>query len=141
MAITHTIRIGAPSEAVFVLYADVPSWTEWDSQTEDVSLPSGLTQGSAGWLKPCKGPKARIEVTQVRPGRSFTVESRLPFCRMVFGHDLQDDGVQTEATHWVRFTGPLAFLFRRVIGTGIDATLPDTLLGLKRVAEGRQTAR
>jgi hypothetical protein len=136
MTITHSIAVAAPRAAVFALYEDVALWPAWDRETAEVFLPDGLRQGSAGWLRPRKGPKARVRVAEVVPGRSFTMESQLPLCRMHFGHDLEEDGAQTTATHSVRFSGPLGFLFRRLVGREIDATLPATLLGLKRAGEG-----
>jgi hypothetical protein len=89
-------------------------------------------------LKPRSGPKARIWVTEVTQDRSFTAESALPLCRMHFDHMLDETGGVTTATHALRFTGPLAFLFRRLIGTGIHRTLPTTLKGLKAAAEARR---
>lgn len=134
MTIVHRITINVPRERVFALYADVGSWPMWDSETIEVGL-SALRSGATGWLKPRQGPTAKIRVTDVVPDRSFTVEARLPLCRMQFGHELDGTESQTVASHWVRFEGPLAFLFRRLIGSGIDRTLPNTLAGLKRAAE------
>lgn len=134
MDISHSIRIVAPRDKVFALYADPASWPVWDSETVAVHLPS-LGEGASGWLKPRQGPKAKIKVTEVTQDRSFTVESALPFCRIQFGHELAGEGSGTHVTHWVRFTGPLAPLFRRLIGNGIDRSLPDTLAGLKRASE------
>lgn len=141
MTIQHQIEIAAPADVVFSLYEDVGSWATWDSETSAVHLPGGLRAGSAGWLKPREGPKASIRVSEVVPRRSFTVEARLPLCRMRFGHELSEASGRTIATHWVRFSGPLAFLFRRLIGKGIDATLPATLLGFKRASEERHLNR
>lgn len=134
MAISHSTHITAPRNRVFALYEDVASWPAWDSETMDVHLPS-LGPGASGWLKPRQGPKAKIKVTEFTRDRSFTVESTLPFCRIQFGHDLIDEGNQTRVTHWVRFIGPLAPLFRQLIGSGMDRSLPDTLAGLKRASE------
>lgn len=134
MSIVHRIEIAAPADRVFLLYQDIAAWPVWDAETVAVSLP-GLFRGASGWLQPRQGPRAKIRVADVVPGRSFTVEGRLPLCRMHFGHELEARDDCTIAVHWVRFTGPLAFLFRRLIGRGIDKTLPDTLAGLKRVSE------
>ncbi|MBN9886238.1 SRPBCC family protein [Salipiger abyssi] len=134
MTIAHTIEIDAPATNVFALYANPELWPIWDSETKAVGLPE-LRRGAAGWLEPREGPRAKIRVTEVLPNRSFTIEGQLPLCRMTFGHELTGNGQRTSATHWVAFSGPLAFLFRRLIGAGIDRTLPNTLAGLKRVSE------
>lgn len=134
MDISHSIAIRASRSRVFSLYSEVTSWPAWDTEVATVKL-AGLRPGESGWLKPRSGPKAAIRVVSVEVDRSFTIESRLPFCRVHFGHDLTgEDGVVT-ATHWVRFSGALAFLFRRLIGREIDRTLPATLADLKRASE------
>jgi len=135
MSIAHRIEIKASREAVFALYANISSWCDWDTEVQAVHLSEGLRVGSHGWLKPRQGPKAKIRVTEVVPNVSFTVEGMLPLCRMEFGHELLSQADCTVAAHSVRFVGPLAFLFRRLIGRGIDSTLPDTLAGLKRASE------
>lgn len=141
MTISHKIRISSPREVIFSLYEDVASWPEWDRETAEVFLPEGLQPGATGWLRPRKGPKARVRVAGVVAGRSFTMEGSLPLCRMYFDHDLEEEGGQVTATHSVRFCGPLSFLFRRVIGREIDAALPNTLRGLKRSAESKILSR
>ena len=135
--ICHSVVISAPPEVVFGHYADVSSWPLWDEQVAEVSLPEGLVAGSAGWLKPAHGPRARIAVTEAEAGKSFTVESRLPLCRMIFTHRLETDGTGTRATHCLAFRGPLAFAFRRLLGPSLGAALPSALAGLKRMSEAR----
>lgn len=130
----HRTRTAAPPGAVFSLYKDVASWPAWDADTLAVSLP-GLTVGATGWLKPRKGPKVRLEVVEVTQDRSFTVQAALPFCRMRFGHDLRAAAGETTIEHSVRFDGPLAFVFRRLIGRDIDRSLPETLAALKAASE------
>ena len=136
MRISQTIWINASSENVFERYADISSWTLWDPEVADVHLPEGLRIGSAGWLRAQTGPKANLRIVEVVQSRSFTVESRLPLCRMTFGHVLESHGAQTAATHWVTFSGPLSFIFRRLIGRQVNASLPQTMRGLKRACEG-----
>ena len=135
MDIVQQITIQASAAVVYAQYEQVVSWPEWDREVTGVSLSNGLKVGSHGWLQPRSGPKASIQVTKVVPGVSFAIESLLPFCRMAFEHDLREHEQGTIAVHSVRFVGPLAFIFRRVIGKEIEQTLPSTLAGLKRVSE------
>jgi hypothetical protein len=131
----HRITIHSAPERVFATYADTAAWPTWDSEVAAVDLPSGLQLGAEGILTPRKGPKARIMVTEITPNRSFTITARLPLCKMQFGHQLTANQGNVIATHWVQFSGPLAFLFRRLIGAGITKTLPETLRGLKLYCE------
>jgi hypothetical protein len=135
VVIDQSVQIIAPVEAVFRRYADVQSWPDWDSEVAAVDLPQGLVPGATGWLKPRRGPRASLVVTEVEQDRSFTIQSRLPLCEMRFGHSLLAQGDITTARHWVSFVGPLAPLFRHLIGRSIAATLPATLAGLKAACE------
>lgn len=137
MQIKASIEIEAKPVQVFELYRVVADWASWDPEVVEASLPNGLTLGAEGWLKPNAGPRAAIQIIEVTEGLSFTVVSRLPLCRMLFGHRLAEIDGRTIATHWVEFSGPLSFLFRRVVGNAIQASLPRTMQGLKCACESR----
>ena len=127
--------IAAPPEAILALYRRPQDWPLWDPELSAVDLPGGLTPGATGTLTPRNGPKARITVARVAPD-GFAVTTRLPLCTMTFDHSLTPEGAATRARHWVRFDGPLAPLFRRLIGPGLAAGLGATMAGLKAAAEG-----
>ncbi|PTV94657.1 polyketide cyclase/dehydrase/lipid transport protein [Rhodobacter aestuarii] len=134
----HSIAISAAPQAVFARYEAVETWPRWDPEVLEVYLPEGLLAGARGWLKPRKGPKSTIIVTEVDHGRSFTVESPLPFGTLRFHHRLEATDTGCTTTHWISFTGPLAFLFAMTAGRSIEAGLPQTLAGLKAECEGTE---
>jgi len=125
---------------IYDLYAEVSNWPMWDPEVERASVSGPFVVGTAGTLKPKGGPESKIELIEVSPGRSFTVRCRLPFCEMIFGHELVQTASLATATHTVSFTGPLSKIFGFLIGRGIKKTLPSTMNGLKRAAEARQRA-
>ena len=130
----HEMHVDAAPSAVFSRYRDVSNWPAWDPETLAADLP-GLEVGATGWLKPRQGPRAKVAIVEVTEGRSFTVEGRLPLCRMHFGHELRETATGTLVTHSVGFSGPLAFVFQRLVGRELDRTLPLTLAGLKAASE------
>jgi hypothetical protein len=132
---TQSIDIHASAERVYSLYADLTSWPTWDPSVVEVNLPSGLRVGSSGWLRPKDGPRTRISIYEASDGQSFTVQSHLPGCRMLFGHTLQTVAGGVRATHTLSFAGPLAFVFRRLLGAKIASTLSGALQGLKHMSE------
>lgn len=133
-----SIEIEASAADVHHAWRQVELWPLWDPEVLAVSLPDGLVAGAKGWLQPRGGPRALITVT--RSGvDSFDVESRLPLCRMVFGHCLEATAGGTRVTHDVKFFGLSAPLFRQIIGRQIAAALPATLAGLKRHVETGET--
>jgi len=140
MRIQASAEIRAKPRQVFELYQDAAGWNRWDPEVAEAALPRGLAPGSTGWLKPIAGPRTRIRVIEVTQDRSFLVESRLPLCRMRFGHEVSERSDGSEVVHWVEFTGPLGFLFRRLIGNSFRESLPRTMHGLKQASEARTVA-
>jgi hypothetical protein len=132
---SRSIDIHASAERVYCLYADLTSWPTWDPSVIEVNLPSGLRVGSSGWLRAKEGPRTRISINEASDAQSFTVQSHLPGCRMLFGHTLQKVAGGVRATHTLSFSGPLAFVFRRLLGAKIANTLPGALQGLKHMSE------
>jgi hypothetical protein len=135
MNFQHAVNIAAKPADIFKLYANVAEWPKWDPEVIESSLSGAFAAGAVGSIKPKGGPKSKIELTEVKPNVGFTVRCKLPLCVMTFGHELVAKGATTTATHSVSFTGFLAPLFGRLIGTGIQKTLPATMEGLKRAAE------
>ncbi len=139
MNFQNSVHIAAAPADIFNLYADVHGWSKWDPEVVESSISGAFTAGAVGMIKPKGGPKSKIEFIEVKPNVAFTARCKLPLCVMTFEHELAPKGSTTTATHRVTFAGLLAPLFGRLIGTGIQRTLPATLEGLKRAAEaGRQ---
>jgi Polyketide cyclase / dehydrase and lipid transport len=130
------ILINASPAGIFRLYSDVEGWKNWDPEVEWSKLDGAFVAGSHGKLKPPKAPAAAIRLVDVQDSQSFTVESKLPLCRVIFEHELVPKGISTEVQHRVSFSGLLSPLFAYLIGRKIDAGFPSTLAGLKEIAEG-----
>ncbi len=137
MSIEHSVVIDRPIGDVFNIYKDVSSWAIWDPDVEAVALDGPFAANSTGWLKPTGAPKTKTRMVSVNEPGEFTVEAKLPLCTMSFGHRLIEEDERTTATHTVHFTGLLAPLFSRVIGSKIQAGIDSTLQGLKRYAEAQ----
>lgn len=135
MQFEERIDVQAPRHMVFALYADVAAWATWDPDVRSSAIVGPFASGSTGTLHPTKGPAARIRFTEVVADRSFTVESTLPLCTMRFEHELSDTATGSSAVHRVSFSGLLAPIFSRIIGSQIRKGLPHTMRGLQRAAE------
>lgn len=129
------ILINASPACIFRLYSDVEGWKNWDPEVEWSEMDGAFVASSYGNLKPPKGPALGIHLVDVKDNQSFTVESKLPLCRVLFEHELIPKGASTEVRHRVSFSGLLSPLFAYLIGRKIDAGFPRTLAGLKEIAE------
>lgn len=135
MPIEHSITIASTPEHIFGIYKDVDSWAQWDPDIEAVGMDGEFTVGTKGWLKPVGAPKTSTRLASVSEPSSFTVESKLPLCKMRFEHELQMVDAGTHVTHRVLFTGPLAGVFSLLVGGKIQKGIKGTMEGLKRYAE------
>jgi hypothetical protein len=140
MQVEQSVLVNAAPERVFALYADVPNWNRWDPDTKASSISGPFQTGTGGSLTPTKGNTVPMLLTSVVPNHSFTVEAKIPLFRMVFEHELRPVGNATKVIHRVTFSGALAFLLGRVIGTQLKKGLPVTLAKLKATAEATKGA-
>lgn len=131
-----TVHVQATPAQVFALWADSPGWAAWDPDVKAASIDGPFVAGATGTITPTQGPTMRIRVTRVVPDRAFDAEARLPLCTMRFVHECEAEGDRTRVTHRVHFEGPLAFVFRRVIGPSLERGIPGTMAGLRRAVEG-----
>jgi hypothetical protein len=65
----------------------------------------------------------------------FSSTSWLPLTRLDFVHTVEAVAEGTRITHRAEFSGPLAFIFRRLVGRGIAAGMPGAVATLARLAE------
>lgn len=133
--LSEEITVNAKPERVFALYEDVTNWNRWDPDVASSSITGPFTVGTSGKLKPTKGPEAKIEILSIERNKSFTVQSRLPLCTIMFEHELLAVKGSTRVIHRVSFNGLLSFFFGRVVGSQIRKGLPGTLRGLKQAVE------
>ena len=134
-SLQFSILIHASPEAVQSVYADVAHWHVWDPDTQSAQLDGPFTVGTTGRLRPTKGLPIRMLLTEVTPGRGFTVQSTVLGCTMSFEHVLTPVAQGVEVTHRVTFSGWLAGLLMRLVGKPLATGLPVTLANLKRYVE------
>ena len=131
----------APPEAIWRLWADVGNWKRWDPGVEGSSIGGPFAEGTRYKLKPKWGPKVTSVLTDVRPCEGFSDRTRLPLANLDFFHKVERVGEETRVTHRVEISGPLSFVFARLMGRGMEEGLPETVRNLARLAEEREGDR
>ncbi len=137
MKFEESIQVASPPEKVFSVYSEVSKWPEWDEDVVSASLEGEFQRGATGKLKPKGAPTSKIKLIEVTPNKSFTVECKLPLCKMHFIHELTDSGNGTTVKNVLEFSGFAAPLFGRMMGKGIAKTMPSSLQGLKSYIESK----
>lgn len=137
MQVEHRTTVAAAPGVVFSIYEDVGNWHTWDPDTRRATLDGPFQVGSRGRLTPTKGNTVPMVLTQVEASRCFTVESKIPFFRMLFEHELIPAAGATEVVHRVTLSGLLSLFLGPMLVRQLNVGLPVTLRNLKALAETR----
>ena len=122
---THSaLATDLSAEQVWSTWTDVNRWHEWQDDIEFARLDAPFTPGSTFTFKPKGGPTIDIELTRVEPNAVFTDLTRFPLARMLDSHELIDRGTSLEVRTTITLSGPLAFLWRKLVVDKIVKDLP-----------------
>jgi hypothetical protein len=130
----HARSTAAPA-AFFERWGDMATWPEWNQDTEWARLDGPFATGSTGTLKPKGGPKVRLTIASLVPGREFVDVSHLVGARLTFDHQVEEreDGCDLRVA--VTMAGPLARLWAKLLGGGFRKTVQPDLDRLVALVE------
>jgi hypothetical protein len=131
MKLEDSIKIIASPAQVFAVYKDVANWPTWDPETVAASINGDFVVGTTGKIKPGKEPETKITWVEVTRDKSFTVECKLPLCKMQFIHEMTAENDQTLVVNKIELTGLLSSIFGLLIGSKLKQGVHQSLLGLK----------
>jgi hypothetical protein len=122
---TSTLQTAGPATAVWErAYADAGAWPRWNAEIKRASLEGPLREGATARIVFRTGLRLRFRVVEFEEGRLFTDESRLPGSRMGHRHLVEAEGGGSRLTNTIYIEGPLAWLWRRVMGPRAARALP-----------------
>jgi hypothetical protein len=123
---TSRLDAGPAPAAIWAgAYADASAWPRWNGELKTAVLDGPLREGAEARIVFRTGLRLRFRVVEFDDGRLFTDESRLPGARMGHRHLVEpnaDGG--SRLTNTIYIEGPLAGLWRRVLGPRAVRTLP-----------------
>lgn len=125
---TASREVAADAAAVWALWDDADRWAEWSPAIASAELDGPFAVGTTARIRFRGRPAMRFAIVDVRPGRLFVDETRLPGARMGHEHHLEPADGGVRVGHRIYFEGPLASLWgllmgrriRRDIGTFLD---------------------
>jgi Polyketide cyclase / dehydrase and lipid transport len=123
---TSTLETDALPAAIWDnAYAEADDWLKWNQELKRATLDGPLREGAVARIVFRTGLRLRFLVTEFEDGRLFTDESRLPGARMGHRHLIEpvSDG-GSRLTNTIYIEGPLAGLWRRILGPAAARTLP-----------------
>jgi hypothetical protein len=122
---TSTLEAGVPPASIWEkAYADADAWPKWNAEIKRASLDGPLTLGASAKIVFGTGLRLRFRVVEFEAGRLFTDESRLPGTRMGHRHLIEPTERGCRLTNTIYIEGPLAPVWRRIMGPAAARALP-----------------
>lgn len=115
----------SPAAVWEAAYADAAAWPRWNAELKSARLEGPLALGAEARIVFRTGLRLRFRVVEFEDGRLFTDEARLPGARIGHRHLVEPAGESGSAlTNTIYVEGPLAPLWRRVLGPRAARSLP-----------------
>ena len=125
---SHTmVAAGLSAEQIWKLFERVDLWSEWDESVEESALEGEFAAGNFFRFKPKGGPRMRIELIRVEAQRRFTDKTRFFLATMTGDHVFEPCAEGLRMTTTMRVTGPLAWLWVKIVAQGIVDSLPNDM--------------
>jgi len=115
----------APTAIWEKAYRDADAWPRWNAELKSARLDGPLASGAEARIVFRTGLRLRFRVVEFEDGRLFTDEARLPGARMGHRHLVEPTGAGARLTNTIYIDGPLAGLWRRILGPAAARTLPE----------------
>jgi len=102
----------------------VANWHKWDPEIEWSQCEEGFVTNSRLVIKPKNAPVSKAFLSECIPNKNFTVKTKPPLTQIHFQHWIDEKNGSLIVTHKVNIQGALTFLFKRLIGSKVKASLP-----------------
>jgi len=121
----HEFTLDIDRDRLFQALADLKRWPEWDDDIKAVEHEGAPEAGTRFTLHLKDGSAVTLTVEAIEPPAIFVDQAKLPLARMLSRHELlpEADG-RTRLRHVITLTGPLAWLWDRLVARKVVEGLP-----------------
>jgi hypothetical protein len=107
--------VDAAAEPIYQALLDVAHWPAWDDELERVTIAGPVVAGASFTLRPNGGPNVRMRIVAAEPARRFVDCAVLPLARIETTHELLPQAGGTLVRSTIAVSGPLGFLWDRLV--------------------------
>jgi len=137
-ATEHSIETSALPEEVWAMWADVPSWPEWNGDIERIELDGAFAAGSRIVMTPIGQEAVELRIAEAVEPLVFVDEANLDGVTIRTTHHVERVGDElSRVLYRMEISGPGADTIGPALGPEISADFPDTLAALVAHAEAR----
>ncbi len=117
-------------ETIWQLWTDVNNWPTWQEDLDYCKLEGAFSVGNHFMLKP-KGVKAfKIELTEIEDERKFTDCTTFFGAKMYDTNELEETKEGLRLTSTLKVTGPLRFLWGKLVAQNVAHSAPQQMEAL-----------
>jgi hypothetical protein len=128
----------ASPERVWSVWSDVSTWMDWNPNVGSMSIEGPFQEGTRLVMHTRAGRTHQMTLTDVRPGRSFEVLTRvIPGTTFTFVCEVKPAAAGSEISQGLRMGGPLGGIFGPLTGDRVASTFGELLDGLAGAAEAK----
>ena len=123
----HSVETAVSRDAIWLAWAEVKRWPEWDAGVTRAELSGPFAAGSTITMTPRGQDPVQLRLSEVVGGVRFVDEATLGGTVVRVSHSLERlDAARTRVVHRLESTGPLA----EQIGSAVSADFAETLQAL-----------
>ncbi|HEY2896090.1 MAG TPA: hypothetical protein VGJ12_03050 [Gemmatimonadaceae bacterium] len=125
-----------PPQTLHRVITDVNSWSRWDAGLEYTRMDGAVRPGATFILKPKGGPKVSMSIDDAAAHRLVDT-AHLLGAKLRTTHEYIPTGSQTLVRFGIELWGPLALLWRKLLGESQIKEAPAQLAAFIAYARGR----
>jgi hypothetical protein len=116
---------GLSAGQVWTIWSDVNQWHSWQDDIEYAKLDGAFERGNTIRFKPKGGLVFKIKLTRVEPKSVFDDLTSFPLAKMYDSHELIEHGDELEIRTTIRISGPLSYIWRKLIAENVAEGMPE----------------
>ena len=125
----------ATEAKIWQVLTDVGNWKEWIGSIEYSTIQGTFENGALITIKNIKAPTSTNTLKDVAVNHSFTLQSKLPLCKMDCTHEIVQENDVIKIKLGVKMYGALSFVFRSIFGKNLAKSLPIATKKLVELSE------
>ncbi len=126
---------GVQKEAIWSLWEDVNNWDKWDPDIEYAKMIEPFQVGGRFIFKPKGAGEVTLQLVEVEKFKKFTDQLKFFGAKMYGIHEMVETPGGLKMTTTLRVTGPLTFIWVKLVAQGIVDTIPEQMDSLVKCAE------
>ena len=120
-----TTVAGVTPSQIWRVWSDIVNRPAWDDDTQWAKADGPFKNGTTITMKPKGWPKTvSMKIVECIPNQSFTDHTKFLLAELYGTHHMEQTDQGLKLTTIIKVVGPLAWLWRKIVGEDIVATLP-----------------